>query len=58
MITSKEKIQAEKERRAEYAEYRGILSTIAKNSEAAAADRIKAINLIMTLDKAGVPTVY
>lgn len=58
MITSKQRIAAEKERQAEYAEYRGILSGIAKDTEAADTDRLQAIELLMTLDRDGVPKVY
>ena len=58
MVTSKEKIQANKEREAEYMEYRGILSGIAKDTETADADRLQAIELIMIMDRAGVPPVY
>lgn len=58
MVTGKERVQAARERRAEYAEYRGILSGIAKNTEAADADRLQAIGLLMTLDREGVPPVY
>ena len=58
MITGKEKAQAEKERKAEYKEYRDILSGIAKDTEAADADRLQAIELITVMDRAGVPPVY
>ena len=58
MTSSKDKVQAERERKAEYKEYRGILSGIAKDTEAADADRLQAIELIMTLDRAGIPPVY
>lgn len=58
MIKAKDKIQAEQERKAEYTEYRGILSGIAKDTEAADADRLQAIKLILTLDREGVPPVY
>ena len=58
MINSKDKAQAERERKAEYKEYRGILSGIAKDNEAADADRLQAIELIMTLDRGGIPPVY
>ena len=51
MITSKERIAKEKERQAEYTEYRGILSGIAKDTEAADADRVHAIELINTIDR-------
>ena len=58
MITSKEKIAKEKERKTEYTEYRGILSGIAKDTEAADADRVHAIELINMIDREGVPPVY
>lgn len=58
MITSKERIAKEKERKAEYEEYRGILSGIAKDTEAADADRIHAIELINMIDREEVPLVY
>ena len=53
MITSKEKIAKEKERKAEYTEYRGILSGIAKDTEAADADRVHAIELINMMSTLG-----
>ena len=58
MIKAKDKVQADRERKAEYTEYRGILSGIAKDTEAADADRLQAIHLILTLDREGVPPVY
>lgn len=58
MVNSKDKVKAERERKEEYKEYRGILSGIAKDTEAADADRLQAIELIMTLDRAGIPPVY
>lgn len=58
MITSKQKIAADRERKAEYAGYRKVLQGIANDTEAIDADRLKAIELIMKLDKEGVPQVY
>lgn len=58
MISSKQKIAADRERKAEYAEYRGILQNIAKDTEATDTDRLQAIDLIMQMDKNGVPPVY
>lgn len=58
MVTAKQKIEADRERKAEYTEYRVILNNIAKDTEANDADRLQAIDLIMQMDKDGVPPVY
>lgn len=58
MITSKQKIAADQERKAEYAGYREVLQGIANDTEAIDADRLQAIDLIMRMDKEGVPSVY
>ena len=58
MITAKQNIAANRARKAEYTEYRAILSSIANDTEANNADRLQAIDLIMKIDKEGVPPVY
>ena len=58
MITSKEKIAAERARKAEYQEMRSHLMMMIKDEDTADADRVHAIELVMTLDREGVPPVY
>lgn len=58
MVNSKVKAEANRARRLEYEGYRAILTGIANNQDAIDNDRIHAIELIMTLDREGVPPKY
>ena len=51
MVTSKEKIARERAKKAEYKEMREQLFQIKADTEATAADKIAAINLIMKIDE-------
>lgn len=58
MIKAEEKIKANRARGEEYKIYRENLAKIANSEDTADTDRIHAIELIMTLDRDGVPPVY
>lgn len=58
MKTSKEKVQEERARKAEYQDMRNRLMEIIQGNDTADADRIHAIELVINLDRDGVPPVY
>ena len=51
MITSKQKIEKVRQKKAEYAEMRAQLWTIVIDPEAAAADKTEASRLVMQIDQ-------
>lgn len=53
MITSKQKIEKVRQKKAEYAEMRAQLWAIATDPNAAAADKTEASRLVMQIDQMG-----